>query len=408
MPNTQTEMSGGASETALRELSDFSIVSGGLLHRLWRRTGLCGDALELTGRRVLVTAFVTWVPLLLLTIVEGNAWGGSGRVSFLQDVETHARLLIAAPLFILAELRVHKVLSRLVRLFVERGLIRDPDRPRFDAAVASAVRLRNSVVPELLLIAFVYGVGLPFVWRDRVALGVSSWYATVEGGQLRASLAGWWVALVSMPVLQFLVLRWFLRFFIWGRFLWQVSRIRLSLEPTHPDRTAGLHFLARSGRAFNVVLLAFGTVLAGMMANRIFYEGAKLLQFKVEVVGVVGLLLLLVLGPLLVFYRPLRAARRLGMEEYGTLGQLYAREFDRRWVRGGHPPDDGSLLGSADIQSLADLHNGYAMIERIRLVPFGMKNVTGLVAPILLPVAPLLLTMLSVEQLIDRVLKALF
>ena len=300
------------------------------------------------------------------------------------------------------------MLTRLVRLFVERGLIPDAARPQFDAAIASAVRLRNSVVPELLLIAFVYGVGLPFVWRDRVALGVTSWYATVEGGQLRASLAGWWVALVAMPVFQFLVLRWFLRFFIWGRFLWQVSRIRLSLEPTHPDGTAGLHFLARSGRAFNVVLLAFGTVLAGMMANRIFYEGAKLLQFKVEIVGVVALLLLLVLGPMLVFYRQLRAARRRGMEEYGTLGQVYAREFDRKWVRGGHPPTDGALLGSADIQSLADLRNGYATIERIRLVPFGTKNVTSLVANILLPVAPLLLTVLSVEQLIDRVLKALF
>ena len=36
-----------------------------------------------------------------------------------------------------------------------------------------------------------------------------------------------------------------------------------------------------------------------------------------------------------------------------------------------------------------------------------MKTVTSLAAVILLPVAPLVLTMISVEQLIDRVLKAL-
>jgi hypothetical protein len=99
---------------------------------------------------------------------------------FLQDVETQLRLLIAAPLLILAEVRVHRVMPQIVRMFVERGLIPDAARSQFDAAIAAAMRLRNSVVPELLLIVFVYSVGVPLVWRDRVALGVTSWYATVE------------------------------------------------------------------------------------------------------------------------------------------------------------------------------------------------------------------------------------
>ena len=336
-----------------------------------------------------------------------KAWGGSGAVTFLQDVETQLRLLIAAPLLILAEVRVHRVLPQIVGQFVERGLIPDPARAQFDAAIASATRLRNSVVPELLLIVFVYGVGLPFVWRDQLALNVTSWFATVEGGQLRPTLAGWWVALVSMPVIQFLVVRWYFRFFIWARFLWQVSRIKLDLEPTHPDGTAGLHFLVRTGRAYYLVLLALGTVLAGMMANRIFYEGAKLLDFKVEIVGTVGLLVFVVLGPLLVFTPQLRVARRKGMEEYGNLGQRYAREFNRKWIRGDRPADE-PLIGSADIQSLADLRNGYLVVEGIRLTPFSMRNVISLAVIMLLPVAPLLLTTFSVEELLDRVLKVLF
>ncbi|MGA8050253.1 MAG: hypothetical protein WCA09_08745 [Burkholderiales bacterium] len=387
-----------------KELSDFSLVSGGPLFRIWRRTRLSGDSLEFARRRVLVTVLITWVPLLLLSIAEGNAWGRSGTVTFLQDFETQLRVLIAATLLILAEVRVHRVLPEIVRLFVERGLIPDAARPRFDAAIASAMRLRNSVVPELLLIVFVYSVGVPFVWRDQLALGVNSWYATVAGGQLHLSLAGWWTAIVSLPVLQFLFLRWYFRFFIWARFLWQVSRIELTLEPTHPDGTAGLHFLARSGRAFYLVMLAVGSVLSGMIANRILYESAKLLDFKVEIFGTVGLLLLVVLGPLLVFTPQLRVARRKGMEEYGTLGQRYAREFNRKWIRGAQPADE-PLLGSPDIQSLADLRNGYEVVEGIRLMPFGMNNVTGLAVITLLPVAPLLLTTFSVEQLLDRLLK---
>ena len=209
-----------------------------------------------------------------------------------------------------------------------------------------------------------------------------------------------------MPVLQFLTLRWYFRFFVWGRFLWQVSRMRLNLEPTHPDGTAGLLFLARSGRAYRVVLLALGTMLSGMIASRIFHDGAKLLEFKVEIVVAVAVFVLMILGPLVFFYPQLRAARRQGMMDYGAFGQVYAREFNRKWLRGRLPGDE-PLLGSPDVQSLADLHNGFQVVRGIRLVPFTMKNVTSLAAILLLPVAPLILTMVSVEQLIDRVLKTL-
>jgi hypothetical protein len=399
-------MSSGAYQTSPSELSDFSLVSGGLLYRLWRRTQPSGDALELVHRRVLVAALLAWLPLLLLSIAEGYAWGGGVALTFLQDVETHVRFLIAVPLLILAEVTVHRRLAPIVQLFVERGLIPDQSRPQFHAAVASAMRLRNSVVAELLLIVFVYGVGV-FVWRTQATLDVTTWYATAQDGRLQLTHAGWWMAIVSMPVLQFLIVRWGFRLFIWARFLWQVSRIDLNLEPTHPDGTAGLHFLAHTGRAYRHVLLAMGTVLAGMIANRIFYTGAKFLAFKVEIVGTVALLVFLILGPLLVFTPKLRAARYKGLEEYGSLGQRYAREFNVKWIRGGRPADE-PLLGSADIQSLADLRNGFLVVAGIRLVPFGMKNVITLAVITLLPVAPLLLTTFSVEQLLDRVLKAVF
>ena len=48
---------------------------------------------------------------------------------------------------------------------MEHGLIPDAARPRFDAAIASAMRLRNSAMAELMLIVFVYGVGVLFLWR---------------------------------------------------------------------------------------------------------------------------------------------------------------------------------------------------------------------------------------------------
>ena len=243
---------------------------------------------------------------------------------------------------------------------------------------------------------------MPLVWRDQLALDVNSWYATVAGGELHPSSAGRWLVYVSMPVLQFLTLRWYFRFFVWGRFLWQVSRMQLNLEPTHPDGTAGLLFLARCGRAYRFVLLALGTMLSGTIANRIFHDGATLVEFKVEIVVAVVVFVFMILGPLIFFYPQLRAARRQGMIHYGALGQVYAREFNRKWLRGQLPGDE-PFLGSADFQSLADLHNGYQVVRGIRLVPFTMKNVTSLAAILLLPVAPLITQRFDAALHIERV-----
>ena len=78
--------------------------------------------------------------------------------------------------------------------------------PRFDAAIASAFRLRNSVLAEVLLIAFVYGVGVLIVWRHYMALDAATWYATPSAGGSKLSLAGMWYGYVSLPIFQFLLL----------------------------------------------------------------------------------------------------------------------------------------------------------------------------------------------------------
>jgi hypothetical protein len=279
-----------ADEQVLKAPYDFSLVLGGPLYQFWRRTHLVGDVLELMCRRIVALALLAWAPVLLLSLAEGHAWGGSVKLPFLYDVEVHIRLLLAVPLLILAELVVHRRMHPVAWRFVEDGLIPDGSRARFEAAIAAALRLRNSVTAEVLLIAVVYGVGVLFVWRTQVALDVTSWYGVAVDGKLQPSLAGWWLGCVSLPLFQFLLLRWYFRLFIWARFLWQVSRIELQFIPTHPDRCGSIGFLAGVSFAFEPLLLAQGAMLAGMMANRIFYAGAKLPEFKVELIGLVAVM----------------------------------------------------------------------------------------------------------------------
>lgn len=386
---------------------DFSLVLGGPLFQIFRRLYLSGSALELLRRRVIVITTMSWMPLLLLSVLEGRAWGTGVSLPFIYDVDAHVRFLISLPLLIVAELVVHRRMRNVVRQFLERGLVPDAARREFDDAVASANRLRNSVLAEVLLIAFVYGVAVFLMGQRYAALGVSSWYGTLLNGRLQPSLAGWWFSWVSLPLFQFLLFRWYFRLFIWTRFLWRVSRIELNLFPTHPDRSAGLGFLSNVSYAFMPLLLAQGALLAGMMADRIFYAGAQLTQFKTDIVGVVAFVVLIVLAPLLVFSPQLERVKRAAGREYGALAQRYVREFDSKWVRGGAPADE-HLLGSGDFQSLADLGNSYEVIKEMRWVPFSLRTVLQLAVTTLAPVLPLTLTMIPLDQLVDRLLKTIF
>jgi len=391
----------------MRQAENFSLVLGGPLYQLLRRTHLAGDALQLLHRRIIALVLVTWPPLLLLAIAEGHAWSDSVELPFLHDVDLHVHLLVALPLLIAAELVVHARMRPMVVQFLERGLIPDAARARFDAIVASAVRLRNSVAAEVLLIALAYIVGFDLMWRALAGFDLASWYGVSNGVTMQPSLAGWWMLCVSLPLFQFLLLRWFFRLFIWARFLWQVSRLELSLMPMHPDRCGGLGFLAQTPYAFMPLLGAVGALLAGMIASRIFAAGASLTDFKVELVGMVAVMLFAVLAPLLAFAPSLAAAKRAGMREYGTLAQRYAREFDRKWLRADAPADE-PLVGSADIQSLADLGNSFEVVKGMRPVPFTLQTVLQLAVATVLPVAPLLLTMFSLEEVLVKLLKVVF
>ena len=394
-------------EEALQEPGDFSLVLGGPLFQLLRHSHLSGDALELARRRLIILLLLAWLPLLVLSALEGQALGGSVAVPFLRDVEVHVRFLVAVPLLIIAELVVHQRMRFVVRQFLERNLIPASALPRFETAIALALRLRNSVLAEVLLIAFVYVVGVLIIWRHYAALATATWYAAPTAAGLQLSLAGVWYGYVSLPIYQFLLIRWYFRLFIWARFLWQVARLDLSLIPTHPDRVGGLSFLTNTVYAFAPLAVAHGALLAGWIANRIFFLGAALPDFKVEIAVLVIFLLGVVLGPLLVFALQLAQAKRTGNREYGTLAERYVREFDAKWLRGGAPADE-ALVGSGDIQSLADLGNSFEVVRTMRIAPITKEAILQLVVATLVPIVPLALTMMSLEDLLKRLLGIVF
>ena len=389
------------------EQADFSLVLGGPVYQLFRRLHLSGEAFELAARRIIIISLFAWVPLLLLSAIAGELWGGAAAVPFLTDVEVHVRFLVAMPLLIVAELVVHRRMRLVVRQFLDRRLIPDDAMQRFDEAIASVMRLRNSTFVELLLIAIVYGLGVFVIWRLYAVLDKTAWYTVPAVVGSRLSAAGMWYTFVSVPLFQFMLLRWYFRLFIWARFLWQVSRIDLSLLPTHPDRVGGLGFLSATAFAFVPLAVAHGAVLSGMIASRILHVGTPLTAFKVEIVVVVVFVQCLVFVPLLLFAPQLAQAKRNGIREYGTLAERYVREFDAKWLRGGAPPAE-ALIGSADLQSLADLGNSFEVVRTMRAALITRDAIIQLAAATLIPLAPLLLTIMPVEELLKKLFGILF
>jgi hypothetical protein len=400
-----------APASAANDDPDFSLVTGGPLYQLYIRAHMMRPALDFVGRRVLAVMILCWLPLLILASVRENLAGGV-QVAFLYDPDPHIRLLLSLPLMIGAEVVVHQRMRLIVGQFLRRNMIAPEDRPRFEELIASAMRLRNSVLFEVLLLAFVVTVG-HWIWSRNVSLSVSTWYAIREGAQTKLTLAGYWYAFVSLTFFRFVMYRWYFRLFIWYRFLWQVRRLPLRLNLYHPDNVAGLGFLTASLPAFAPVFVAQTIAVAGVIYDRILYAGKSLPQFKVEIVCSIVLFTLLLLLPLTFFAIRLEYTSRVAKAEFGVLASHYVDDFRRKWVLDNAIMADNAgkketLLGTSDLQSLSDLDNSFDVVSQSRLFPITRQSVIRLAIALAAPFLPLMLTMFPLDEILRRLFRMLF
>ena len=386
------------------EATDFSLALGGPLYQLYLSTRLARPPLEYLHRRIIAFLAICWLPLFLSTLFTGKAMGGV-HLPFLKDIETQITFLISLPLLLFADLLVHRRIEETVGHFPKQGLITKDNLPRFEAAVATALRWRNSKIAEVFLLLLSFALG-QYLWRIHIALEVPTWFS--DGGLKAKQLTpvGWWYASISLSLFRFLLIRWLFRLIIWHRFLWQVSRIPLRINALHPDNTGGLWFVGYSIFAFVPVLLAIIAVQVGEIANRILYEGAVLPQFRFEILSLIGFLILTVMISQFFFVTQMAAARRREWIAYSIKASQYVEEFKQKWLSDNAKTKE-DFLGSSDIQSLADLNSSFEVARQMRLFPIGTRGILLLTAFLVVPFLPLLLTMMPLSEMINRVFKIL-
>jgi hypothetical protein len=380
------------------------LLDGGPPRRLQRSLGLIKPDDPRIARRAELAVLVGWAPLVVLAIVESLMLRNHVAASFFSDFAVHARSLIAAPLLILAEADCIPRLGRIAHQFVDAGLIRERDRERFDAAIVSTQRLLNSKLSELIVVVLAYGLALILllnVPQDQFP----AWQRS-EIGSNSFSLARWWHLLVSMPLLFLLLLGWLWRVILWGRFLWLTSRLDLRLVPGHPDLAGGLMFVSYSLRGFWLLSFALGVIAAGPVANRAVHNAVPLSAFADIGIGLMALVLILFVGPILVFMRRLIEARRRGSFEYGALAGEVGQQFERKWLNRASGIDEGAL-DVPDFSSTTDLFQIVSNAYEIKGIPLRLVFLVPLVVAALLPFVPVVLMVMPLKEIIKDLAKLL-
>jgi hypothetical protein len=366
----------------------LALEQGGPAWRLWLRTGLAPTEPKRLVRRSLLFAALCWLPLLVLSASAGLATGDAVRVPFLRDFSAYARFLFAIVLLVLADATVPARLRRVLLQFRAAKLVPPKTEPGFATVLRKARRHVDSNTAELVVL----GLAALAAWNSahrELASGIATWQALVgEDGTKSLTAAGWWHAGVSVPLFQFLFLRWVFRLVVWAQVLARVARLDLRLVATHPDRAAGLGFLALGQAGFAILVLVASASLASVLAEEVVYRGVQL-QSLYPVMGAFGAVaLIFILGPLIAFTPRLAALKREALYEYGALSSRHDSAFFEKWLAAKAEAEE--LLGNEDASSLADLTTGYERAKALRPIPIDLQAIVPVVLAAAIPMIPLI------------------
>ena len=383
----------------------FQLSSGGLMHLIQRRIRGPGAGDFPIPAQFLIAVSLLWLPLVVLTLVEGTFAGDAVAQPFIQDVVPQVRFLIALPLLLFADLAIDPAVGVACRNLERSGVVPDDEQPRYQAALVELQKGRDSIWPDVVMLALAFG----FTWLFQPGYGESaiqaadtSWLWSVADGTVDLSTAGWWYGLVSAPFFVFILFRWIWRFLIWAGFLYRVSRIPLALRPTHPDFAGGLGILGLTQQTFSIVFVAFATVMSSTIAHNILFEGDTFRASRPEIIVFIVVCIVLIYAPLLSFAKNMYTARRIGLNQYGALGYRLSDAFFARWVTGAGSNVGEELKNATDASTMADYGATFDTVRSMRVVPVTLRGVLAIAASLALPFLPLYLTEFSITDLLQR------
>jgi hypothetical protein len=376
--------------------AEVSLIRGGPFYRVQHATRLLPSDRWNLGRRITLAIAVGWVPLLLMTAL----FYPNALRSLLSDYRVNARMLIAVPILLLGQVVMETRFRMIVQHLREGGLLDAESLVQMDAIISNLKRWRDSIWPELAIILVVYS-NVALIYSAH--LNENRPWALTAGGHLLP--AGWYYVFVSQLVYRFLFGLSLWKWLLWCYFLFRLARLRLLLVPTHPDGHAGIGFLGLSPMGIAPVMFAAATAIGANWRYDILYEGSHLVDFKLYAIALLVIVVIVAIGPLILFVPKLAAVRRKGILQYGILGQLHSMDFHLKWIvhRAGH---EDEFLAAPEVSTLTDYGSSYENIEEMQPLPVDKGAFLALAISVALPMLPAVLAEIPLAQVLKGLLEA--
>lgn len=383
----------------------FSLVRHDPWFRLQRAVGLIPAHGLGIVRRCLVFALMTWLPIVIWALYWKRAFPGEVAEPLLQHFGVHVRCLVAIPLLVVAEIAGDLVSRQFVPYFVSSGLIQDDMKSQFVHILRSAERLRDGWYAWVSMLGIML---LMVLIGDKEAVHLHELIWADEGGpkNLHVGFGGWWYLFVMRPVFIWLLLAWLWRLVVCIVLLWRISRLSLHLVPTHPDRAGGLGFLEDIPLIFSPVIFASSAVLASRWGHDVYYHDVDVYSFAIPLGVYVVAMVMLFLGPLILFMPILHRFKLRSLLEYGALVGQHGRLVRRRWISH-EPVPEAPLLQAAELGPVIDTVSMYEVIAQIRPAPIGKQALLAVVLPAVLPMLPVLAIQIPLKDVLFDLLKML-
>jgi hypothetical protein len=373
------------------KVAEFSLL-GGPLHRMGIRVGLVKGGTN-TIALGLALGGLLWAVLVALAVIEGV----SERVFSFPLIGGHIRLLVVIPLFFICEAWVDPMMTAFVIGLVRKRIVRESALPALSAEIAHATKWKDFWLAETLCLL---GAILLSLAAHSIQLpGASSDQDPFRAGT-KLILAGLWYWIVCLTVFRFLLFRWLWRLCHWSYFLWRLTKLELRLVPTNPDYSAGIGSLEIVHTCFTPLVMAISALQSASFAEDISLGGMTFEAIYPSVALTLVVDVMLFVGPLFLFSPHLWTAKIKGLGDYGTLASRYVDSFDMKWLRTADPGEP--LLGTPDVQSLADLTNSINVVRNMRLAPISGKLWAQILIAALLPMLPLLLLKYPMATLAEK------
>jgi len=383
-------------------MMDFSFEDHAY-NRLISKAGISDKGSKALMIKAIIPMAVCWIPLAIITALNGTFWTGDITTSFITSFNTQTGFLISIPIFIMAERQVTLKLALILNQFMNSGIVPRDEHDEFLQIIKKRTRFMKSHWTDLAVLLICYVQVFIVLSYESSSTSLLSWQMNMTDGENTLNFVGFWSTAIARPFLLFLFYRWLLRIFVWGMILYNISRLHLNLFAVHPDLCGGLGFLGYSIRYFSPVAFAISVTVAGNIADFMLIEGMHLVELKYTIAGYILFITLLFTLPLMSFIGKLIDVREKSIfENYDYTNGIF-RELRIQMSKGFYNVDVEDLK-KPYYSSAADISTVIENALKMKFIPFTLKDMIPILVMSLVPFLGVVIIDVPVAELFKTII----